>query len=296
MSIHAQKINSEMDYETTYFMLKIAMERYQCSHEELQKEQQVEVLNQAFKLQQLNTTILASSKADGVQVPEKEIESTLKQIIDRYETVSEFENEINRHGISRMGFKELLADELKVNAILETVSEDINITDAEISEYYKKNHKAFLKPEMRKVRHILITINDDIQGNNRLDALLTLSLIANEIAGDIEKFKYFAMRKSECPTALNGGEIGTIPSGKLYPELDEELFSMDVNSLSEIVETEMGFHLVWCEEIHPEILIPIEEVEHKIKKHLQEKKRTAYQRQWILLELQKNKQGNRQDH
>ena len=280
------------DSETAYLMLKIAMERYQCSHQELQKEQQVEVLNQAFKLKQLNNTILASSQADNVEVPENEIEATLKQIIERYETVTEFEQAISQHGISRMGFKELLADELKVNAVLETISKDIEVTDAEVAEYYQNNQNAFLQPETRKVRHILITINEEFPENSRLDSLLRLSLIANEVSGDLEKFKHFAMTKSECPTALNEGLVGTIPVGQLYPELDEQLFSMEENSLSEVIETELGFHLVWCEGIYPERLIPLTEVEQEVKSHLQQKKQAAFQRQWIAQQVRDKKSAN----
>ena len=289
MSVLGHEVAQKTDNETAYLMLKIAMERYQCHHSELKKEQQVEVLNQAFKLQQLNHTILASPQADEIEVPENEIESTLKQIMGRYETVDEFEQAISHHGISQIGFRELLASELKVNAVLEKISDGVEITQQEIEEYYQNNQRAFLQPEMRKVRHILITLDDNVEGDSQLDALLRISLIANEVAGEQQKFEEFALKKSECPTALNGGLVGTIPKGQLFPELDEELFMMEEGVLSEPVETQIGFHLLWCEAIHPERLIPLDEANLEIKKHLEDKKRFALQKRWIAQEVQKHK-------
>ena len=57
------------------------------------------------------------------------------------------------------------------------------------------------------------------------------------------KFAELALKHSECPTALQGGVLGIVPRGKLYPELDAVLFSIKAGEVSEIVESEIGFHL-----------------------------------------------------
>lgn len=296
MLLNDHRAVQDKNSETAYLMLKISMDRYQCSHDELQKEQQVEVLDQAFKLQQLNRTILSSSQAKAISVTDTEVESALKQIMGRYENCAEFERAINQYGISRSGFKELLAAELKVNAVLEAISNDVVVTGDEVENYYNKNQHSFHQPEMRKVRHILITVNEDLEGNSWIDSQLRISLMANEIDGSRKKFEDFAAKKSECPTALHGGLIGTVPRGKLYPELDAVLFEMQTGAFSEPIETELGFHLLWCEAVYPERIIPLSEVEYEVKNHLRERKRSAYQKKWIARQVHQAKVNKAANH
>ncbi len=296
MNIQSSKSMQDADNETAYLMLKIAMERFQCPHSDLQKEQQVEVLSQAHKMQHLNHTILSSSQAGAVEVQDFEVENTLQQIMQRYESKDDFELSIQQQGLSVSSFRDLLANELRVNAVLEKVSEAAAVSNAEILDYYNTHQKSFFQPEMRKVRHILITVNEELEGNSYLDSQLSLSLIAKEIGTSQEQFEQYALKKSECPTALHGGLIGTVPKGKLFPEIDTVLFTMSENTLSEPVETEMGFHLVWCESISAEKLIPLHEVEHKVRAHLQDKKRSIYQKQWIAQEMQKHKVSGVANH
>ncbi len=296
MNIQSSKSTQDANNETAYLMLKIAMERFQCSHFDLEKEQQVEVLSQAHKMQHLNHAILSSDQAEAVVVSEVEVESTLKEIMQRYENIQDFEQAIKGYGLSVMDYRILLANELRVNAVLEKVSEAAEVTSDEIANYYNNHQKNFFQPEMRKVRHILITVNEKLEGNSYLDAQLRLSLIAYEIGNSQAKLEQFALEKSECPSALHGGLIGTVPRGKLFSALDNKLFTMSENSLSEPVETDMGFHLVWCEEIFPEKLIPLHEVEHEVRVHLEDKKRSTSQQQWIAQEIQKHKVSRAANH
>jgi len=64
----------------------------------------------------------------------------------------------------------------------------------------------------------------------------------------LNKFADLALKHSECPTALQGGVLGIVPRGKLYPELDAVLFSLKVGAVSDIVESEIGFHLLLCKQ------------------------------------------------
>ncbi|NPV56405.1 MAG: hypothetical protein HPY76_07025 [Anaerolineae bacterium] len=49
--------------------------------------------------------------------------------------------------------------------------------------------------------------------------------------------------------SLTGGDLGwLIPGYVFYPQLDEAIFDLDVGQFSNIVETEIGYHLVYIEE------------------------------------------------
>ena len=106
-------------------------------------------------------------------------------------------------------------------------------------------------------------MNDDVAFQDDFD----------ECGGDIERFGELAMRHSECPTAMQEGRLGRIKPGQLYPELDRVAFAMKEGAFSEIIESPMGFHILYCECCHPPHEKGLDEVREQLREHLHENKR-----------------------
>lgn len=131
-------------------------------------------------------------------------------------------------------------------------------TDAEL--FYRLNPERFLRPERRSVRHILITFNTP-------DEKQQIEVQLNELATRLRAgadFADLALRHSQCPTALEGGLVGSVPRGQLFPQLDAALFAMQPGDISTVLESEVGLHLLLCEAILPPDTIPFEQVRDRI--------------------------------
>lgn len=50
---------------------------------------------------------------------------------------------------------------------------------------------------------------------------------------------------------MEGGLLGNVTPGKLYPELEPVAFALTAGQISPVVESEIGFHILRCDEIHP---------------------------------------------
>ena len=107
----------------------------------------------------------------------------------------------------------------------------------------------FRRPETRLARHILITINDTIAENTRSAAGKRINAIQARLAKEPQRFEEQALKHSECPTALDGGKLGDLPRGKLFPELDKALFELKAGEVSGVLESELGFHVLRCDTI-----------------------------------------------
>lgn len=59
-----------------------------------------------------------------------------------------------------------------------------------------------------------------------------------------EDFADLARQHSDCPSGSAGGDLGSFGRGQMVPEFEQAAFSMDVGALSDVVETDFGFHLV----------------------------------------------------
>jgi len=147
--------------------------------------------------------------------------------------------------------------------------------------YYQYHPEQFRRPETRLARHILITINDAIAENTREAAHKRIADIASRLAKEPQRFEEQALKHSECPTALEGGKLGDLPRGKLFPELDAALFELKAGEVSGVLETELGFHVLRCDTISEANVLGFAQAKQHIRKLMEQKRKRAYQQTWM---------------
>jgi nitrogen fixation protein NifM len=276
------------DPGTAYLALKAAQKLYGKSPAALEAEETERVQNMAQKQYQLETRILAAPEARDAMVPPATLDAALQEIRRRYANEDEFAEDLARNGLDVKSFSEALERELKVEAILEKVgthAEKVSDTDVEL--YYQYHPDQFRRPETRAVRHILVTVNESIPENTREAARRRIEEIAARLHKEPQRFEEQALKHSECPTALDGGKLGDLPRGKLYPELDEALFSLNAGDVSGIVESSLGFHVLRCDAITEAAVLGFAQAKKTIRKVLEQKRKRAEQQAWMreLLKL-----------
>jgi peptidyl-prolyl cis-trans isomerase C len=69
-----------------------------------------------------------------------------------------------------------------------------------------------------------------------------LALKAQIEAG--EDFAAVAKDHSNCPSKMQGGDLGTFGRGQMVPEFDEVVFSAELNTVQGPVKTQFGYHLL----------------------------------------------------
>jgi parvulin-like peptidyl-prolyl isomerase len=57
-------------------------------------------------------------------------------------------------------------------------------------------------------------------------------------------FAALAREHSDCPTAAEGGDLGRFSRGRMLPAIEAAAFKLSVGGVSEVVETEFGYHIV----------------------------------------------------
>lgn len=153
-------------------------------------------------------------------------------------------------------------DYIELNA--EKVASEIEITEDEALNNFEQNKDLYLKGEQRLASHILVNESDDAEAKiNELKALIA----------DGADFAEVAKENSDDPgSAGQGGDLGWVNVGDMVPEFDEALFSMQVNTTSDVVKSSFGYHLIQLREIKaPEPAI-FEEVKNDIVQALQAQK------------------------
>lgn len=265
-----------------YHLLRGAIERFSKGIPELDAQQYAEAMEQASKTFNLEKLVLSSVEARDVIVPKEKIDLAEKEIVDRYENREEFLADMNANGIDLETLRTALHRELLFDAVMERVAlRTIQINDIDVSIFYEMHKEKFLVPEKRTARQILITINPQFPENIREKALDRISEIASKARAKPKRFSRLARENSECPTAMQDGLFGDIKRGTLYPELDSVLFSLQEGEVSDVIESEIGFHVLLCEKISPQKKISRTKVEKKIRQILEDRARRACQKAWL---------------
>jgi parvulin-like peptidyl-prolyl isomerase len=98
-----------------------------------------------------------------------------------------------------------------------------------------------------RASHILINHADAPQANTQLsaeDAMKQIETLKSDIDGGTP-FEQVAAEHSDCPSARQGGDLGSFGRGAMVPEFDQAAFDLEIGAISEVVETVFGYHIIY---------------------------------------------------
>lgn len=268
--------------DTAYLLLKTAQSLFGKTPAALDATQLEKARGLAARQSELENRVLASEEARAVIVPAATLTRAIDEIRARYADDAAFLDDLAGNGLTPDAFSAALERELKVEAILDKVtSRAAKVSDIDVELYFHYHPEQFLRPETRRARHILVTVNEAYAENSRELARAKIEAIAERLAKDPSRFEEQALKHSECPTSLHGGLLGDVPRGKLFPELDACLFTLRAGQTSGILESEMGFHILRCEAIAPAGTLPFDQARELIRTHLEARRRELCRKAWL---------------
>ena len=265
-----------------YHVLRTALSRFGKSPAELDEQQITEVRNQALREYNIEQLILNSAEGRDVHVPDSVVEAGMERISARYPDSESFMQDLTEHGMNEQEFRESIRREMHATAVLDRVgSRAADISELDCMIYYHMHKERFDQPETREVYHILITINEEFPENQSIAARKRIEEIQRRVKARPRRFTEQALKHSECPTALQGGQLGNLPRGQLYPELDKVLFAMRSGEVSEVVQSQLGYHILYCKHIQPAGPVSFRKAEARIREHLRKRRMRMCQKSWL---------------
>ncbi len=265
-----------------YLELKTAHSLFGKSPAELAAEERMRVRALADRQYGLEARVLRAPEAGDAMVPPASLQAAIEEIRKRYAEEDEFIADLARNGLDTAAFRAALERELRVEAILEKVGARApQVSEIDVELYYHYHPEQFLRPETRLARHILVTLNPALPDNTEAAARARIEAIAARLEKSPKRFEEQALKHSECPTALQGGRLGDMPRGLLYPQLDAALFGMLTGQISDVLESPLGYHLLLCERITPERILGLNQAREPIRARLEQSRKRICQQAWL---------------
>ncbi len=145
----------------------------------------------------------------------------------------------------------------------------VEVTDAEIAEFYNNNMDNYQQPETVSARHILIKVDPKATPEVVAEKKQEIEKILEKAKAG-EDFAELAKQYSEDPSKANGGDLGSFKREDMVKPFADKAFSMEVGQISEPVKTRYGWHLIKKEGEQAAGIKPLEAVKDGIRRKLVE--------------------------
>ena len=204
---------------------------------------------------------------EGVKTPPADLDARVDEnyqaVMARMPSEDDFKKALAKDNLTEESLRELLKRSVILNNYIENVlGKDVEVSEEEVKKFYDDNPQYFNVPETVHASHILITPEGDSEEAKEA-AKKKIEGLREDIAKGAD-FAEVAKENSSCPSAPNGGDLGTFERGKMVPEFEEAAFSLKPGELSNVVETKFGYHIIKAQEVTEAGVMPIEDVHDKI--------------------------------
>jgi len=128
-----------------------------------------------------------------------------------------------------------------INSLLSQVS----ATDEEMKAYYDEHLNEFGTQEQRQAAHILIALPKQGSDAEKQAAKSKAEQVLQQVKQSPGKFAALAKQYSQDPgSAANGGDLGMFGRGAMVKPFEEAVFSLKVGEVSDLVQSDFGFHII----------------------------------------------------
>ena len=149
---------------------------------------------------------------------------------------------------------------------MDAVKKNIAVGDADLRSYYEQNKARFGTPEERRASHILITAPASAPAAERDKARARATELLAEVRKAPGTFAAVARKNSQDPgSAEKGGDLGFVARGAMVKPFEDAMFALKKGDISDVVESEFGFHVIHLDDIKPSVVQPFEQVRATIE-------------------------------
>jgi peptidyl-prolyl cis-trans isomerase SurA len=257
------EVITQREYDKALIPVKQGLE---SNFEGEELEARLKAAEEGIKDHLINAKLAISlAKKENIQIDEEELASRIETIRSYYGTEQEFLVALRERGTTLSEFEKEIRDQMLAQQLVqEKVSSNIVVTPGEIRDLYEKNKDQMEAPLQVKVRTIMLRRTGergDEASKREMEEILSEARTTKDFASLAEK-------TSEGPYADEGGDMGYIIPGQTVDEIDSVIFSLEQGDISEVVETPIGYHIFYAEEIRQPRTLEFAEVNDFLREQL----------------------------
>lgn len=205
-----------------------------------------------YILEQLlaNKLMINQAKLDSIIIADAEVEVQLEARIEQIlgymgGSTEQFEN---YYGASvnevREEFRQDLKDKLMMERMRGQIMQDVTVTPSEVKEFFYQiptDSLPYFNSEVELGEIVRVPV---VNAGEKARVKALMEDLRQQILDSVATFEDLALKYSEDGTRNFGGDLGWSTRGKFVPEFEAAAYKLNINEVSEPVETQFGYHLL----------------------------------------------------
>lgn len=227
-------------------------------------------------------------KSKNIKISDEDFNKEMENVVTNLGGKEKFTEALKQYKVSESQFKKDLKSQLEIRKLVDTIK-PVKITEKQLKDYYNKNIDKFKNPERVRASHILISANKDevkdiVLSENagiskeELNKKITEELakkkekaqkVLKEVKANQKDFSKLAKENSDdVASAERGGDLGYFAKGDMVAEFSKVAFSQKPNTISEIVTTPYGYHIIMVTDRQTAGVEPFDKIAPSLKEYL----------------------------
>ena len=256
------KIISYKDFERQLEIFKQQIMRGQPGQlpDALMERAKAQVVNQLID----EELLYQEGVKQGVKPEDGFVDNELKSLKSRFANNEQYLDTLKRIQLTEKQLKDQITHKATIRKLIEKdVMSNITVSKEDAQKYFEVNKDKFHQPEKVRAQHILIKVAAGDDDQKKAAARKKLEDIKKKIMAG-EDFGKMAKEYSEGQSNVREGDLGSFTRGRMVKPFEDAAFSLAPNEVSDIVETEYGYHLIKVLDHQSAKDLSFEEAEPKI--------------------------------
>lgn len=260
---------------------------YQQFRREYKGDELITRLNEARRklLNQLieDRLVFQEATKQNIQVDEDEIDERMKEFEKRFKSQLQMEEALKKEGLIYNNMRERIQRQLVIRRLHDTeIRAKVAVSPLEVEGYYQNHPEEFTKQERIRLRSITIRKSELAREKGLTDeaAKKKIEGLRQEVKGG-KDFATLAKENSEDSNAEQGGLTDWVERGMMIAAIDEVIFKLKPQEVSEIVETPLGYHCFRLEERQDGQKLTLDQSREAVFAKIFEEKAQERYREWM---------------
>lgn len=252
------------EYKTSLEKLKAQLPKGDSMDPEGIKTLKMSLLNQLIE----KKILIAEAGKLGITVSEAEMNEQINKIVGEYPDSETFNSRMKEENIDIPSWKKEIEYQIMLDKLVKAVAgSDITVTPDEVKKYYDDHLDLYNSPTRVRALQIMLETREQAQ------------TILDEIKGGGD-FSDLARTYSVSPDSEKGGDLGYFSEIEMPPSFSV-VFTLKPGDLSDVVESEYGFHLFKVIDRREAKMLSLDEARPEIEEKLKRLKSEEEYGEWF---------------
>jgi len=181
----------------------------------------------------------------GIKVEDGEIETLVTKMKQEGQMDdAEMARQLKENGFSLEGYRHFLAAQVRRARIIDAlIKPDIAMSEPKLREYYQAHYESYSAPEVR-VSQIVVLVPAKALPKDWEAAKGRIGKAQEKLKKGATFEEVATLYSDDKASADAGGDLGFFTKGEMLPELEREIFKMNVGAVSNVIKSTQGLYLL----------------------------------------------------